>query len=382
MDKFSFLKPALDARAQQGRLRNLQPLLPLPQSRVLWQGRSLVNLSSNDFLGLSEHPLLATRAQEYLTRFGAGSRASRLVTGELPAFAELESRLATFKGKPAAAIFNSGFQANVTLPLLFAGANDLILMDKLIHHSLIQGALLAKAQVQRFRHNDLNHLEQLLSQANQKSYQRILLCTESVFSMDGDLADLPALQALADRYNAILLVDEAHATGVMGEQGQGLAQGADLVMGTFGKALGCFGAYLACPQLVKQHLINFGGGFIYSTALPPQVLGAIDAALELVPHLHAERAHLQAISAQLRQGAQGLGWDVGASQSQIIPLMAGSEDRALALMEHLREQGFWVSAIRPPTVEAGKSRLRVALNALITAEVVRDFLQALQGFRG
>ena len=382
MEPFSFIHQALALRKASGQLRTLKDLEPLPGSRVRYQGKELINLSSNDYLGLAEHPLLSQRAASYMTSYGAGSKASRLVSGNIAPFGLLEERLARLKGQEASLILNAGFQANSSLPGLFVGKGDLILMDRLIHNSLIQGASLSGARLQRFGHNDLVDLETKLQQARSKSDRRILVLTESVFSMDGDLADLAQTKALCDRHQAMLLVDEAHATGVMGQSGMGLTNGLgiDLVMGTFGKGLGSFGAYFACPEAVKQYAINFAPAFIYTTALPPQVLGAIDAALELVPQMETERKQLHDLAELFRKEAGLLGYDCMGSQSQIIPILMGEEERAVGLMEHLLERGFLAVAIRPPTVEQGRSRVRFALNSLLKEEQIHQLLEALHDF--
>ncbi len=384
MQDFTFIKQALKDAAARGRQRELRPLTPLKGSRVRWQGKELVNLSSNDYLGLAEHPLLAQRAAEYAAQYGAGSKASRLVCAEIPPFAALEAKLANLKGQEAALIFNSGFQANCSLPGLFAQKGDLILCDRLIHNSLIQGSLLSGARMRRFAHNDLADLENKLAEAQTKGYGRLLVLTESVFSMDGDRADLEGIKNLTDQANALLLVDEAHATGVLGPQGMGLATGLgiDLVMGTFGKGLGGFGAYFACPKIVRDYALNFAPGFIYTTALPPSVLGAMDAALELAPQMGEKRKKLHALATNFRKEASRMGYDCLNSSTQIVPLWMGSEERAIACMNHLLRQGFLAVAIRPPTVAPGQSRLRLAFNAALEEKDIHRLLGALHDFKG
>ncbi|MDX2471341.1 MAG: 8-amino-7-oxononanoate synthase [SAR324 cluster bacterium] len=382
MNPFSFISQALEQRQAVGRLRILKSIRPLVGSKVILEGKELLNLSSNDFLGLSEHPLLGKRAGEFAFEYGAGSRASRLVTGNITPFCDLEKKIATLKQMPASLIFNAGYQANASLVGAFVTKKSLVLMDRLSHNSLIQGATASGARVKRFLHNDLTDLERQLKSAT-GNYDRILVITESVFSMDGDLADLQAIQKLATEYGAMFFVDEAHATGVMGESGMGLSvgQNIDLVMGTFGKGMGSFGAYLCCSTEVREYLINFCAGFIYTTALPPQVLGAIDAALELVPTMEIERQHLREISQYFRDSAQGLGYDTGESASQIVPIILGSEEATMAAQEFLLKKGFLAVAIRPPTVEIGKSRLRFAFNSRITKNDIIKLLEALDEFR-
>lgn len=359
------LEAALARVDQAGRRRVLRTASLATNGRIMREGRSLLDFSSNDYLGLATHPLLSERARAWTARYGAGSGASRLVTGTGEAVLALEARVAAFKGKEAALVFASGWQANAaTIPALLAAMpGAAVFADRLIHASMHAG--LAGTRQHRFRHNDLSHLEELLATKGREAPARLIL-TESVFSMDGDVADLPALAALARAHDAILFVDEAHATGVLGAGGRGLAAqvpGIDVVMGTFSKALGGFGAYVAGSRALIDWLTNAATGFVFSTAPPPAVFGAIDAALDLVPGMDAERAHLVALADRLRAGLATLGIDHGASASQIVPAMIGAEHDAMALAARLEAKGLLAAAIRPPTVPPGTSRLRIALRA-------------------
>ena len=364
-DRLNF---ALAERQRVGQLRKLRPALRLPGGRIRVDGRDLLDCSSNDYLGLSQHPHLKAKAQEWTEEFGAGSGASRLVTGHSPAVHELESRLAAAKGCEAALILASGWQCNASIlpplldPDLWDGLKPVVLADKLIHASLYAGCFLAEAQLLRFRHNDLEHLEQLLTDYADRPK---LVITESVFSMDGDRADLPAMQALCARHEAILYVDEAHATGVLGQNGMGLSVGLDIpvVMGTFSKALGGFGAYVAGSRSLIDFLVNRASGFVYATALPPAVLGAVDGALDLVPTMGAERRNLQRHGQILRHHLNQAGLITGPSSTQIVPVILGDETATLDAARHLQDLGFLAVAIRPPTVPPGTSRLRLSLSA-------------------
>ncbi len=339
---------------------------------AIWRdGRRLINFSSNDYLGLSLHPALIARARQWTERWGAGSRASRLVCGTLEAHQEIEAKLARLKGTEAALVFNSGFQANgAVLPALFdrelLKRDPLVFADRLNHASLHHGCRAAGVRQIRFRHNDMNHLESLLKANTATAGLRFIL-TESVFSMDGDRADMEALASLAARHDAFLYLDEAHATGVLGPRGMGLAGEipgkVDLVMGTFSKALGGFGAYVACSAKLREYLINTCAGFIYSTALPPAVLGAIDAALDLVPGMDADRERLLSSAERVRTAFKRAGIDTAGSSTQIVPALVGAEQTALALSRDLEADGILGIAIRPPTVPAGTSRIRFALTA-------------------
>ena len=350
---------------QQGKLRDAE-------------GRALIDASSNDYLGLSQHPLVKARAAEWAGRHGAGAPASRLVTGTRDITLAVEERLAAFKHCEAALLFSSGFQANATVIPTLAGADDraAIFSDELNHASIVQGCRLARVRTQIFRHNDLDHLDQLLGETT----GRKLIVTESVFSMDGDRADLPALVQLAERHGAAMYVDEAHATGVLGPQGRGLAAecgGVDVVMGTLGKAFGAFGAYIAGSRALIDYLVNRCPGFIYTTALPPAVLGAVDAALDLVPGMDQERAQLTQNSQRLRDALAHLNYDTLGSSTQIIPVVIGSEADALAAAQRLEDAGVLTVAIRPPTVPEGTSRLRFALNSTLAEPEMERLLAVL-----
>ena len=354
-------------------------------------GRALIDASSNDYLGLSQHPLVKARAADGAQRHGAGAPASRLITGTREITLAVEEKLAAFKGCEAALLFSSGFQANATvIPALAGvmgsadgkvGAGDTanataIFSDALNHASIVHGCRVARSKTQVFRHNDLQHLDDLLRQ----HAGRKLILTESVFSMDGDRADLPALVRLAERHGAALYVDEAHASGVLGPQGRGLAAecgGADIVMGTLGKAFGAFGAYVAGSRALIDWLVNGCPGFIYTTALPPAVLGAVDAALDLVPGMDAERARLAQNAQRLRAALALRKHDTLGSTTQIVPAVIGSEADALAAARRLEDAGILAVAIRPPTVPDGTSRLRFALGSHLDDAAMDRLLAAV-----
>ncbi len=386
MAKTPIYRAYCDARAEKNRLRRLQTATLAPQGRIVRDGRALVNFASNDYLGLSQHPALIEAACTYTKRYGAGVAASRLVTGENPEFAALEARMAAAKNQPAALIMAAGYQTNLTaLAALaepeIAGRPVTILADRLAHHSLLQGALLSGARLMRFQHNDCGHLESLL-RARAAKGDFCVIVTESVFGMDGDLADLARIGALARDCGALLYVDEAHATGVFGARGFGVAEDfpdlVDVAMGTFGKALGGFGSYLACDADMRDFLIQRCGGLVYSTGLPPAVLGAMDAALTLVPQMARERQTLLSRAENFRAALRAQGWNCGASASQIVPVIVGGEAETLMLAAELERRGFLVAAIRPPTVPQGSSRLRISLGAAHAAQDI-DALVAVLG---
>lgn len=365
------------------RRRRLRDVTRLAGGRIkIGDGPVLLDFCSNDYLGLSFRPELINKTCESAALHGTGAGASRLVAGNLAAYTHIENKLAQGKGTEAALVFVSGVQANLTLlPALLdakvLGAEPLVYADRLNHASLIQGCISAGARQNRFKHNDFAHLQELLERDKDLPRPRFIV-TESVFSMDGDCADIFALSALAETYGAFLYIDEAHATGVLGANGFGLAHGLQnaLVMGTFSKGLGGFGAYAACSATLRNYLINRCGGVIYATALPPAVLGAMQAALDLIPSLEAERAHVQALAAFLRAELQAAGFDTGASTTQIVPMILGEESRALALAAALEAEGYLATAIRPPTVPAGTSRIRFTLSAAHKMEEVAALAEA------
>lgn len=371
----------LAARAEAGLQRSLTDMRPLDARRIEVAGKPYVNFASNDYLALRYHPTILARARLWLDAFGAGSGASRLVSGNLEAFSIVEAKLARLKNKQAALILASGFQANGTvLPALLdaavLGAEPLVFSDKLNHASMHFGCSAAGVRQRRYRHGDAGHLAELLKRTKSEGAPRFIL-TESVFSMDGDIAPLRELAELAENYAATLIVDDAHGTGVLGPEGAGLSGEADIVIGTASKALGSFGAYVACSARVRNYLINSCGGLIYSTALPPPVLGAIDAALDLLPSLGEARAAVARLSRRFRDGAHALEYETGGSETHIVPVIAGSAATAKSLSDNFKSAGYWVPAIRPPTVPKATARLRFAFTAAHTDQDVDNLLDVL-----
>jgi 8-amino-7-oxononanoate synthase len=380
VSKFDFVDQEMRRRETAHLTRRLRRVTPLADMLVEVDGQAMVNFCSNDYLGISKHPLLAEGASRFGARYGTGSTASRLICGSLACFDEVEARLATLKQVESALIFNSGFQANVSIIPALADNDSIIFSDELNHNSIIQGVTLARCAKQLFAHNDLDHLESLLESSKSGAWSRRVIITESVFSMDGDRADIDRLVSLARDFDAILVVDEAHATGVLGEAGMGLTVGraVDITMGTFGKALGCFGAYIASSNQLRDYLINCCGGFIYSTALPPTTLGAVDAALTLVPQMDVDRKRLLDHAQLLRHSLGQLGYATGNSSTQIIPVLLGDEDETLRMGAKLERAGFLATPIRPPTVPAGTSRIRIALSSAHTREQIESLIEVFK----
>jgi len=373
---------ALQERASQDNLRSLRASRPLPYGQIELSGKELVNFASNDYLGLSQDLTLIARANEYAQRYGVGSGSSRLLSGNLQVFEKIENKLARLKGTEAALILPTGFQANSSVIPAIVDKKSVAAADRLIHRSMAEGLLLSSARWFRFAHNDFRDMEERLKRFDLQTGARWLI-TESVFSADGDWVDIDALLALAKRLGLALFVDEAHATGLFGLNGMGLTAGKSIPgisMGTFGKGLGSFGAYVCCSNTMRDYLINFCPGLIYSTALPPPVLGAIDAALDLVPEMDLKRQELQDKAERLRVSLKSMGFDTGLSTTHIIPIIVGSAGSALSLSSYLEKSGFYVPAIRPPTVPNGSARLRLSLTAVHTNHQIENFLSTLRNW--
>jgi len=355
----------MDPREQwiEGELEELRQAHCFRRAAVSPPG--LLNFSSNDYLNLARHPAVIAAAERALHAAGAGATASRLVSGTQPLHEALEVRLARLKGYPAALLFGSGYLANLGILGTLVGRNDTVFADRLVHASLIDAAVLSRAELLRFRHNDAQHLDELL----QKNFAagRKLVVTESVFSMDGDLAPLSEIAAVAQRHGALLLVDEAHATGVFGPGGSGLLRehrletAANLSMGTVSKALGGYGGFVACSEPMRALLVNRARAFIYTTAPPPAAVGAALGALDLLEQNPGWGTELLRRAGLFRDTLRAAGLDVMSSASQIIPIQVGANARALELAEKLRAAGLLVIAIRPPTVPEGTARLRLSV---------------------
>lgn len=384
-DRHSFIKDALEKRRQEHQFRRLTSLEHHEGSHLIRnEGVDFINFSSNDYLGLSQHPELIERSNEFAVKYGVGSGASRLVTGTQLIHSELEKKLSTVFESEEAILFNSGFQANTSILPALADRNSLIISDKKIHNSLIQGALLSRATFKRFEHNNYTELEQMLIDTKRKSYNRIWIVSETVFSMDGDRSDIDWLKKISEKYEALLYSDDAHAIGVLGEKGLGLnfgKEGIDISLGTFGKAFGSFGAFALCSKEMKEYMVNFAGGFIYSTSLPPNVIGAIDAGLDLIPTMNSERAELKEKVEYVKNSIHELGFETSGSDSTIIPVIIGDEKETIELSNQLKENGLWISAIRPPTVEKDASRLRITLSVKHRKEHLDKLLKELADWK-
>jgi 8-amino-7-oxononanoate synthase len=360
--------------------------------RIIVNGRSLANFSSNDYLGLAGHPALREAAAKAIDDFGAGSGASRLICGSLKVHHDLEETLAGFKGAPAALVFATGYATALGAIGTLLDKDDVIIVDKLVHACVVDAARLCGARLRVFAHNDLDDLESKLKWAASRPAsgaarrQRLLVVTESVFSMDGDLAPLRSIVELKDKYGAWLMLDEAHATGLFGEKRRGLAEACELAerveiqMGTLGKALGASGGYICGSRRLVDLLINRARSFIFSTAPVPAASAAATAAIRLVESHEGEvlRARLWQNVDHAKNTLIESGWSLPPVQSPILPLQVGGESRAVALAARLREQGVFLPAIRYPTVARGKARLRLTVTAAHTREDISSLGRPLR----
>jgi 8-amino-7-oxononanoate synthase len=378
----SWMDDDLEDRRRRGLYRTRRRLQSAQGVRVVWKGREYLNFSSNDYLALAADPRLAQAAARAARRYGCGAGASPLVSGWTPPLRRLERTLAQWEGTEAALVFSSGFAANLATVSALAGQEDAIFSDAWNHASLIDGCRLSRARVHVYRHADLNHLAELLRSETQA--RRRVIVSDSVFSMDGDFAPLAGLLDLAERFDALLILDEAHATGVIGEHGRGLTDWLDrtpterlIKVGTLSKALGAQGGFVCGSRRLIAWLVNHARPYIFSTALAPSSAAAAARAVQIVKTEPEARRHLLALANQLRTGLHKLGLSCGASHCQIVPLIVGGAREALRLSRALEQEGVFVPAIRPPSVAPETARLRISLTAGHAAADVQCLLTAL-----
>ncbi len=376
-----FLEEELAYLQEHHLYRRLNRMDDSQAARTVVNGKQCLLLSSNNYLGLTEHPEVKAAAREAVTRWGTGAGGSRLTTGNLRLHEEMEKTIARFKKTEAAIVFNTGYMANLGAITALAGKDDLILSDELNHASIIDGCRLSRAKIKIFPHKDTRALEKLLQQA--RGYRQRLIVTDGVFSMDGDLAPLPRLVELAEKYHALLMVDDAHATGVLGRRGAGTADHFNLKdkihiqMGTLSKAVGSAGGYIAGSRKLIDYLRNKARSFIFSTALPPAVIAAATTALRVIEENPQIRENLWANARYLRSGLKQMGYSILAEESPIIPIFIGDADKTMKMAEKLFALGVFAPGIRPPTVPPGTSRIRVTVMATHTRE---DLDRALSAF--
>ena len=378
-------KDELESLRQQHLLRELR-WAERATPRTFLNRQPILLFCSNNYLGLADHPALIAAASRATQQYGCSASASRLISGSLELHRQLEERVAAFMGSEAALVFNSGYQANVGLIPALAGEADLIFSDQLNHASLIDGCRLARAETRVFHHADPEHLGILLEQSRNRNGKRMIL-TESIFSVDGDRAPLAEIVQLARRFDALVVVDEAHAVGVLGPQGRGLVEElhleeqVDLRMGTFSKAFGSFGAFVAGREQVMQYLINRARSFIYSTALPPATVAASLAALDVVGREPERRRSLRENAKRVREGLKDQGWSLLSEASHIIPILVGEADPTMEITRELLDQGVFVQGLRPPTVPPGTCRLRATPMATHSREDLSEALKAFAQIR-
>jgi 8-amino-7-oxononanoate synthase len=372
--------------SRDGLLRSLRRVESGQGPHVRIDGRTYVLMAGNNYLGLAGHPALKQAAIDAIGEFGIGSGASRLISGNTILHEKLEARLALFKQAESALVFNSGYAANLSLIPCLAPENGLVLLDRLSHASLIDGARLSGRPFRTYGHRDPDKLERLLR--SRPARQAALIVTEGVFSMDGDIAPLVELVSLARRYEARILLDDAHATGVLGRNGRGSLEHFGIVpsedviqMGTLGKAVGTFGAFVTGPRDLIRYLLNTARSFIYTTSLPPAVCAASIAAIDLIEKEPERRERLWRNRTVLSDGIRDRGLDPGNSESPILPVLLGDSERAVRFSEILYERGILAPAIRPPTVPRGTSRIRMTAMSDHSAEDLNRVLNALDEAR-
>ena len=371
----------LETRRAAGLHRRLRCIEGAQDAWVTVDGRRALLLCSNNYLGLASHPAVREAASKAAADYGVGAGASRLISGSMRWHRTLEEQLATFKGTEAALLFNSGYHANVGTIAALVGQDDAVFSDELNHASIIDGCRLSGARIRVYRHNDVDALAALLAGT---AARRRLVVTESIFSMDGDTAPLAAIGEVAERHGAMVMVDEAHAMGVIGPNGRGVvgAEGLQdrvaVQMGTLGKAVGTFGAFVAGRRAMIDLLLNTARSFVYTTALPPPVVAAASAALTIISTDSERRQRLAENAAHLYRAFGQLGLRTGRQPAHILPVLIGDSDRAMRISERLLAEGVFVQGIRPPTVPPGTARLRVTAMSTHTEE---DLAFAVEAFR-
>ena len=376
--RFRFQKKLSERKTEQLH-RSLQHVGRTGSASIIRiEGKEYINFGSNDYLNLSNHPHLIDKSREYLESYGTGSASSRLISGSEKIHALLENRISNLYDREASLIFSTGFQANSTILPALTKKGDRIIADKFCHNSILTGCTYSEADLYRFRHNDLDHLERFLSREEPEGFTWIV--TESVFSMDGDRAPLEGICSLAEKYGAYLYVDDAHAFGICGKNGLGLGAeitGIDLLISTFGKAAGSFGAFVTADQIIIDMLVNYCSGFIYTTAPPPSITGSMEAAFDLIPELKREREHLRKLAKTLHGNLKRYGFRTSDEPSHILPIIFGAEKDVLNVSKKLMNDGIFATAIRPPTVPENASRIRISITSDHSVDDLEQLLESL-----
>ena len=386
---FDFIDQDLLELKDKNLFRVLKTLDPISSTRAYFQGKDLTLFCSNDYLGLSHHPRVVAVAKKTIDTWGVGAGAARLISGTTDWHTRLETKIAQFKGKEKALVFTAGYLANLGVLTALAGEKDLIVMDKLCHASIIDGARLSGAEIRVFPHKNYERLEEIIQVEARRlkvegGRSKILVVTDGVFSMDGDLADLEALIRIKKNYGALLVVDDAHGTGVLGLNGRGIGEDEgldkeiDVVVGTLSKAIGCLGGFAVGSEKIINYLINHARPFIFATALPPSIAAAAYEAISVIETEPQVRHMLWKNIQMMHKGLTDLGFEQAAIRSPIFPLMIGDEKEALQISDRLLKLGFLVPAIRTPTVAKGKARLRVTVSAAHSENDISKILSALK----
>ncbi len=377
-----FLNTVL-SRLQEQKLNRILRSVAGPQgAHIFFEGKEVINFCSNNYLGLANDPELIDAAKEALEEEGLGAGASRLICGNMASHVRLEKRIATFKQVESCLVFSAGYMANLGILSALCDREDIIFSDKLNHASIVDGILLSRAQWKRYPHKDMHALEEMLKES--LGYKKRVIVTDSIFSMDGDVAPLREIVALAKKYEAMVMIDEAHSFGVLGKQGRGLAEelglekDIDVQMGTLSKAAGSFGAYCCGSRALIDFLINKARSFIFTTAMPPSIAAASIRAMEIMEREPQRREDLRLNAALMRAGLQRSGFDTMGSTTPIIPVLLGDASVAVAFSQKLFDKGILAQAIRPPTVPENTARLRVTVMATHSRD---DIEKALNAFR-
>jgi len=357
--------------------RSLRVLKEHEGTRAVFKERKILLFCGNDYLGMSRHPRVIAAAHKAIDRYGVGARSARLIAGTTEAHARLEKKIAEFKNKEGALVFAAGFLANLGILTAFAGKEDIVIMDKLCHASLIDGARLSGAEMRVFPHKNYEKCEEILKKCTAR---RKILVTENVFGMDGDRANLKEMIRLKKKYDALLIVDDAHGTGVFGKSGSGaiarVSKGIDVIMGTLSKAIGGLGGFVAADKTLIDYLVNFARPFIFATALPPVLC---EAAREAFCVIEEEPALLKRLWKNIRkvhQGLTGLGFRLAKPESAVLPVIIGDEEKTVKAFERLLAEGIFIPAVRYPTVPKGKARLRVTVSAAHTDHDIARLMRA------
>lgn len=383
MTSLTYLEEKIQMLKEEGVYRVLPVNIGPCEAEIQLDGRSVINLSSNNYLGLANHPRVKRAAIEAIERYGVGTGAVRPIVGNMDLHERLDTLIADFKREEAAITFQSGFLCNVgTIPAV-TDKGDLIVSDELNHASIIDGIRLSKADKAIFRHSDMDHLEAILKEKRHQ-YHRVLIVTDGVFSMDGDIAKLPDIVSLAERYDAMTYVDDAHGSGVLGESGRGtvdhfgLNGRIDFVIGTLSKAIGVVGGYVAGKRVIKEWLIHRGRPILFSTALPPAAVAAAIEAIRLLMETTEFTDRLWENARYFKTHLHAMGFDVGKSETPITPIIIGDEAKTVAFSQHLFEEGVYVSPIVYPTVPIGTGRVRAMVSAMHTKKQLDTALEIIE----